>query len=97
MNNQEIKINKDFFERLCALQCNTREICGACNCSEEQLRTWCKNTYNADYNDVYRVKSTKGKISLRNLQFKLAEKSPTMAIYLGKIYLGQDEKKGGKE
>ena len=94
--NQEIKINKDFFERLCALQCNTREICGACNCSEEQLRIWCRKTYNADYNDVYRVKATKGKISLRNLQFKLAEKSPTMAIYLGKIYLGQDDKKGGK-
>lgn len=89
---KEIKISKDFFEKLCALQCSTYEICGACNCTVEQLKNWCKQAYNAEYEEVYRVKSTKGKISLRNLQFKLAEKSPTMAIYLGKIYLNQEEK-----
>ena len=89
---RELKISKDFFEKLCALQCDIKEICGACNCTKEQLRNWCKQAYNADYNEVYRVKSTKGKITLRNLQFKLAEKSPTMAIYLGKVYLNQDDK-----
>lgn len=89
---RELRISKDFFEKLCALQCDIKEICGACNCTEEQLRNWCKQAYNADYNEVYRVKSTKGKITLRNLQFKLAEKSPTMAIYLGKVYLNQDDK-----
>ncbi|MBQ8892529.1 MAG: hypothetical protein IJ068_06685 [Bacilli bacterium] len=88
---KELKISKDFFEKLCALQCDIKEICGAFNCSEEQIRNWCKKTYNADFNDVYRVKSTRGKINLRNLQFKLAEKSPTMAIYLGKVYLNQDD------
>lgn len=95
--NNEVKINKDFFEKLCALQCNTVEICGACNCTYDQLKNWCKNTYNIEYEEVYKAKRTKGKISLRNLQFKLAEKSPTMAIYLGKIYLNQtsvEEKKG---
>lgn len=87
-----LKINKEFFEKLCALQCNIQEICGACNCSEQQLKEWCEKTYGASYDEVYKVKSTKGKISLRNLQFKLAEKSPTMAIYLGKIYLNQEDK-----
>lgn len=88
----EVKINKDFFEKLCALQCSTREICGICNCTFEQLQEWCYQVYKAKYDDVYSVKSTKGKVSLRNLQFKLAEKSPTMAIYLGRIYLNQDDK-----
>lgn len=86
------KINKEFFEKLCALQCEIKEICGACNCTEEQLKDWCFQTYNITLDEVYKVKSTKGKISLRNLQFKLAEKSPTMAIYLGKLYLNQEEK-----
>lgn len=90
--NNDVRINKDFFEKLCALQCDTKEICGACNCSLEQLKNWCYQIYNASYEDVYKVKSTKGKISLRNLQFKLAEKSPIMAIYLGKVYLNQEDK-----
>lgn len=95
--NNEVRISKDFFEKLCALQCDTKEICGACNCSYEQLQAWCRQVYNAEYSEVYKVKVTKGKISLRNLQFKLAEKSPTMAIYLGRVYLNQnpeDKKKG---
>lgn len=92
-----IKINKEFFEKLCALQCDIKEICGACNCTEEQLKGWCYQVYNATYDEVYKIKSTKGKISLRNLQFKLAEKSPTMAIYLGKIYLNQEDKTNKNE
>lgn len=91
MNNQP-KIGKDFFEKLCALQCTTDEICGALNCSEQYLRNWCKETYDADYNEVYRVKLTKGKITLRNIQFEMAKKSPTMAMYLGRIYLNQNDK-----
>ena len=34
-------------------------------------------------------KREKGKISLRRAQFRLAEKSAAMAIFLGKNYLGQ--------
>ena len=33
-----------------------------------------------------------GFISLRRKQFELAEKSPAMAIFLGKQYLGQTDK-----
>ena len=31
-------------------------------------------------------------MSLRRLQFRMAEKSPAMAIWLGKQYLGQTDK-----
>lgn len=32
-----------------------------------------------------------GKVSIRRAQFKMAEKNPQMAIYLGKVVLGQRE------
>ena len=39
--------------------------------------------------EVYKKHSAKGKTSLRRIQFKLAEKSAAMAIFLGRNYLGQ--------
>lgn len=90
MNENVIK--KDTFEKLCALQCELKEIAGAFGVTEEHIRIWCKKVYLAEFEDVYKRTSNKGKISIRNLQFKLAEKSPTMAIYLGKVYLNQNDK-----
>lgn len=95
--NEKIEIKKDVFERLCALQCDIKEIAGMFNCSEEQIKAWCERTYNISFEEVYQEKSIKGKVSLRNLQFKLAEKNATMAIYLGKVYLNQDDKKNNEE
>ncbi len=95
--NQDAYIKKDVFERLCALQCEIKEIAGAFGCTELQIKDWCKRTYHLEYEEVYKKLSTKGKISIRNLQFKLAEKSPTMAIYLGKVYLNQDDKGNSEE
>ncbi|MCK9319974.1 hypothetical protein, partial [Methanoculleus sp.] len=34
-----------------------------------------------------------GKMSLRRIQWKHAEKNPSMAMFLGKVYLGQRENK----
>lgn len=44
-----------------------------------------------DYSQVYAQKRSGGRISLRRLQFKLAEKSAAMAIFLGKNILGQSD------
>ena len=41
--------------------------------------------------DTFKKYSAKGKTSLRRMQFKLAEKSAAMAIFLGKNYLGQSD------
>ena len=41
--------------------------------------------------EVYAEKRQKGRASLRRSQFRLAEKSATMAIWLGKQYLGQKD------
>jgi hypothetical protein len=44
------------------------------------------------FTEYYKQKSSKGKMSLRRRQFQMAETNPTMAIWLGKQYLGQTDK-----
>lgn len=88
----KIEIDKRQFESLCNLQCTLEEIAGFFQCSRDTIERWCKNTYSEGFADTYKVYSQNGKISLRRQQFKLAEKSYAMAIWLGKQYLGQTDK-----
>lgn len=85
------EIKKIEFEKLCALQCTQQEICDFFECDHKTLTRWCKRTYGQDYSQVYAQKRSGGKISLRRMQFKLAEKSAAMAIFLGKNILGQSD------
>lgn len=56
------------------------------------LNAWCKRTYKKGFKDVFSEKREGGKASLRRTQWKLAENNATMAIFLGKQYLGQKDK-----
>lgn len=87
----EKEIKKIDFEKLCALQCTQQEICDFFECDHKTLTKWCKRTYKKEYSQVYAEKKVGGKISLRRLQFRLAEKSAAMAIFLGKNILGQSD------
>jgi hypothetical protein len=61
--------------------------------SDETLNKWCKENYDGrTFLDVFKEKRENGIISLRRTQFQLAEKSPAMAIFLGKNLLGQTDK-----
>lgn len=84
-------IDPKTFENLCALQCTEEEICFFLDVSDKTLSGWCKRTYGGSFSEVYKQKRSVGKMSLRRMQWKLAEKNPTMAIWLGKQYLGQRE------
>lgn len=86
------EIDKKFFETLCGLQCTLEEIAGAFDCSPDTIERWCKRTYKENFAETFKKHSAKGKMSLRRTQFKLAEKSAAMAIFLGKNYLGQTDK-----
>lgn len=44
------------------------------------------------FEDISKKKAALGKISLRRNQFKMAERSEKMAIWLGKQYLNQADK-----
>lgn len=88
---KRIEIEKKEFEKLCALQCTEAEICGWFECSPEGLNSWCRRAYGLNFENTSRQLSAGGKISLRRTQFQLAEKSAAMAIFLGKVVLGQRE------
>ena len=85
-------IDKEAFEKLCALQCTQEEICGVLGVTDKTLQAWCKREYKRSFSEVFREKKQMGKMSLRRSQFKLAEKNATMAIWLGKQYLDQRDR-----
>ena len=91
MARPRIEIDQTQFEKLCGLQCSLEEIAGWFNCSEDTIEKWCQRTYEERFTDVFAKKRCAGKISLRRSQWKLAEKSAAMAIFLGKNYLGQSD------
>lgn len=88
----KIKIDWNEFEKLCGMQCTLIEIAGWFNCSEDTIERAVKSKYNKNFADVFRLKRGKGLISLRRYQWKLAEKNPSMAIFLGKNFLGQSDR-----
>jgi hypothetical protein len=83
------EIDQKQFENLCGLQCTLEEICGWFGVTDKTLDGWCKRTYRASFSEVFRQKRGLGKVSLRRSQWRLAEKNASMAIWLGKQYLGQ--------
>lgn len=85
------EIDRLQFERLCGIQCTEEEIAGVFDCSVDTIENWCKRTYESKFSEVYKIYSASGKASLRRTQFKLAERSAAMAIFLGKQYLGQKD------
>lgn len=89
MGRPKKNIDQKQFENLCGLQCTMMEICDFFDVSDKTLTAWCKRTYKKSFSEVFAQKRGKGKISLRRMQFQLAEKSAAMAIFLGKQYLGQ--------
>lgn len=85
------EIDQKQFENLCALQCTEVEIEDWFDVTDKTLNAWCKRTYGKNFSEVFRIKRGRGKISLRRNQWQLAEKSASMAIWLGKQYLGQSD------
>ncbi len=92
MARPRIEIDKKQFENLCGLQCTKTEIASFFDCSEDTIERWCHREYKCGFAVIFSKKRGIGKISLRRAQFRMAETNPTMAIWLGKQYLGQTEK-----
>ena len=86
------EFKKEVFEKLCEMLCTQEEMCGFFGVDHKTLDRWCKDTYGEGFSQTYKKFSQDGKISLRRAQFRMAEKNPTMAIWLGKQYLNQTDK-----
>lgn len=79
------------FEALCRIQCPQTEICEVMDVTDKTLVRLVREHYKKGFSEVYKKKRAGGKASLRRTQFEWAQKSPAMAIYLGKVLLGQRE------
>ena len=91
MARPRIEIDQEQFQKLCSIQCTLGEIASWFKCSEDTIENWCKRTYKECFSDTFKKYSADGKISLRRTQFKMAEHNVSMAIWLGKQYLGQKD------
>lgn len=92
MGRPKKEIDAEQFEKLCGLQCTKEEIASFFDCSEDTIERFCKAEYGETFAVIFAQKRKRGRISLRRTQWKLAEKSPAMAIFLGKQYLDQSDK-----
>lgn len=87
-----IEIDEKNFRQLCALQCTLSEIASFFECSEDTIERWCKRELKSSFAEAFKKYSATGKMSLRRWQFKMAEHNVSMAIFLGKNWLGQSDK-----
>ena len=84
-------ISKKTFEELCRIQCTEEEICDVLDVSRQSLNRWARETYGANFGQVYKKYREGGKASLRRSQWALAKTNATMAIWLGKQMLNQSD------
>lgn len=86
-----IEIDLDQFKKLCAIQCTEEEIASWFKCSVDTIERWCRRELKLSFAEAFKIWSADGKISLRRTQFRMAETNCSMAIWLGKQYLGQKD------
>lgn len=79
------------FEKLCELHCTQSEIASFFHVHTETLRDAAIRHYGDDYSTIYKRYLENGNCSLRRDQRVIAKKNATMAIWLGKQYLGQKD------
>lgn len=79
------EIDYETVEKLASIQCTQEEIATFLNLSVRTLQR------DEEFCRIYKKGLENGKMSLRRMQFKLAEKNTSMAIFLGKQYLGQKD------
>ena len=81
----KIEIDYATVEKLANIQCTQDEIASFIGVSTRTLQR------DEKFMELFNKGRDNGKMSLRRIQWKHAEKSATMAIWLGKQYLGQKD------
>ena len=87
-----IKLDYVKLDNLIAIQCTLSECACVMNVSTDTIQRRLKEDKKVDFATYFNLKRGKGKASLRRRQFQMAERNPTMAIWLGKQYLDQKDK-----
>jgi len=76
-------IDYELTEKLASIMCTQEEIATIFDCDVRTLQR------DEEFCRVFKKGKENGKMSLRRKQWKLADKNASMAIFLGKQYLGQ--------
>ena len=82
----KFKIDYEVVRKLASIMCTEKEIASFLGCDERTLQR------DAEFCRIFKEGKETGKMSLRRMQYKLADKNPTMAIWLGKQYLNQRDR-----
>ncbi len=84
------EIDWSMFENLCGIHCSQSEIASMLKIHPDTLRDRAIEYYNdIDFSSIYKKFQESGKCSLRRNQFAMSKSNASMAIWLGKQYLGQ--------
>jgi len=86
------EIDWEAVDELLKIQCTGEEIAVVLKISYDTLERRVKQVHNMSYAEYSAIKRAAGYASLRRAQFKMAQTIPSMAIWLGKQYLGQSDK-----
>lgn len=91
-NGRPIKeVDWQLFETLCGFHCTQSEIASALKIHHETLVYKTEEKYGETFPNVYKKYQESGKCSLRRNQFAMSRTNASMAIWLGKQYLGQKD------
>ena len=89
----QIQIDWKQFDALCSMQCTLAEIAASFEVSEDTIERAVKREQRMGFADYFRQKRKGGFVSLRRKQWELAMSgNATMLIWLGKQYLGQNDR-----
>ena len=89
---KRVEIDWDDVKKLAHIQCTIAEIAAFLDVSVETMHRRAKQEYDTTIGSLIQKWGESGRCSLRRKQWHLAEKSATMAIFLGKNMLGQADK-----
>ena len=90
-----IPIDWEQVDEMLKIQCTGEEIAGVLKISYDTIEKACKREQKMAFTDYSKQKGANGKSSLRRRQWAMTESNPTMAIWLGKQWLGQTDKNDG--
>jgi hypothetical protein len=81
-------------DAMCAIHCTGEECAAILGMDYDTLNAALKRDGNTGFSDYFRIKGANGKMSLRRKQYDQAMSgNATMLIWLGKQWLGQEEKR----
>lgn len=88
---KEKSISWEKFEAGCALLATQEEIAGLLGITPHELSKRAQAHYGKSMKEIYESFSHQARMGIRRSQIKLARRNAAMAIWLGKVILGQRE------